>query len=54
MRKTINWILGGLIALLSGCKSPLPISQKAEIRVLYGPPAVFIQPTDTTPNEIER
>jgi putative lipoprotein (rSAM/lipoprotein system) len=37
MRKKINWILGGLIALLGGCKSSLPNTQP-KIVVMYGVP----------------
>lgn len=47
MRTKINWILGGLIALLAGCKAPqeaAPTASKAErVSVLYGPPSVFMQ-----------
>lgn len=41
MRLRINLILGGLIALLSGCKPQQEIIQRNEIQVLYGPPSVF-------------
>lgn len=50
MRTKINLILGALIALLSGCKSPKDIPLQSEkVMVLYGPPAVFHeQVKDTT------
>ena len=58
MRTKINLILGALIALLSGCKSPKDIPLQSEkIMVLYGPPAYFqqqAQPNDTTQNDIEQ
>ena len=58
MRTKINLILGALIALLSGCKSPKDIPLQSEkIMLLYGPPAYFqlqAQPNDTTPNDIEQ
>ena len=58
MRTKINLILGALIALLSGCKSPKDIPLQSEkIMLLYGPPAYFqqqAQPNDTTPNNIEQ
>lgn len=53
MRTKINLILGALIALLSGCKSPKDIPLQSEkVMVLYGPPAVFQeQVKDTTKND---
>lgn len=58
MRTKINLILGALIALLSGCKSPKDIPLQSEkIMLLYGPPAYFqqqAQPNDTTQNNIEQ
>ena len=42
MRKKINILLGALIALLSGCKTPQEaVKQDNRTVVLYGPPAVF-------------
>lgn len=38
MRRKINWILGGLIALLGGCKSPQKAVQPSGIVALYGVP----------------
>jgi hypothetical protein len=44
MRKKINLILGALIALLSGCKTPKDIHAPSDrIMVIYGPPAYFQQ-----------
>lgn len=44
MRKKINWILGALIALLSGCKTQqTPEIQQVYPMVMYGPPAYFQQ-----------
>jgi hypothetical protein len=44
MRIKINMILGALIALLSGCKTPQEVvKQDNRIVVLYGPPSVFMQ-----------
>ena len=53
MRTKINLILGALIALLSGCKSPKDIPLQSEkVMVLYGPPAVFHeQVKDSTENK---
>lgn len=53
MRTKINLILGALIALLSGCKSPKDIPLQSEkVMVLYGPPAVFHeQVKDSTKND---
>ena len=53
MRTKINILLGALIALLSGCKSPKDIPLQSEkVMVLYGPPAVFQeQVKDTTKND---
>ena len=38
MRQKINLILGGLIAILSGCKTPQKAMQQQEIVALYGVP----------------
>lgn len=58
MRKTINILLGALIALLSGCKTQqVPAVQENRIMVMYGPPAYFqqkAQPNDTIQNNIEQ
>ena len=44
MRKTINILLGALIALLGGCKSQKDMPAPSErIMVMYGPPAYFQQ-----------
>ena len=53
MRKKINLLLGTIIALLSGCKTPQEAVQNNNIRVLYGPPSVFIQ-EDTTQNKVKK
>lgn len=45
MRKKINFLLGAMIALLSGCKAPQEAAQRTDIRVLYGPPSAFMQTT---------
>lgn len=38
MRRKINWILGGLIALISGCKAPLKTAADTKVVALYGVP----------------
>ena len=44
MRKTLNILLGALIALLGGCKSQKDMPTSSErIMVMYGPPAYFQQ-----------
>ena len=44
MRKTLNILLGALIALLTGCKTQqTPAVQENRIMVMYGPPAYFQQ-----------
>ena len=53
MRTTINFIIGTLIALLSGCKTQqAPTMIEDRPTLLYGPPSYFqqqdIQPQDTT------
>lgn len=51
MRKKINILLGALIALLSGCKTPQEaVKQDNRTVVLYGPPAVFT-PADSPSSE---
>ena len=58
MRKTLNILLGALIALLTGCKTQqTPAVQENRTMVMYGPPAYFqqqAQPNDTTQNNIEQ
>lgn len=54
MRKKINILLGALIALLSGCKTPQISSEEANrVVVMYGSPSYFQQekkqPVDTIP-----
>jgi hypothetical protein len=44
MRKTLNIILGGLIALLCGCKSQENMI-RTDVMVMYGPPS-FFQPKE--------
>ena len=56
MRKTLNILLGALIALLSGCRTQqTPTVQENRIMVMYGPPAYFqqqaTQQQDTTSQE---
>lgn len=42
MRKTINILLGMLIALLAGCKSQQQaVKQDTRPAVMYGPPSYF-------------
>ena len=44
MRIKINFILGALITLLTGCKTQLaPVAPENRIMVMYGPPAYFQQ-----------
>ena len=44
MRKTLNILLGALIALLTGCKTQqTPAVQENRTMVMYGPPAYFQQ-----------
>lgn len=44
MRKTLNILLGALIALLTGCKTQqTPAVQENRIMVMYGPPTYFQQ-----------
>lgn len=44
MRTKINWILGALIASLSGCKTQqTPEIQQVSPMVMYGPPSYFQQ-----------
>ena len=51
MRKKINLILGALVALFGGCKTPKEtVIPNDRIMVLYGPPAYF-QQQDTTSQE---
>jgi putative lipoprotein (rSAM/lipoprotein system) len=38
MRKRINIILGGIIAILSGCNTPKKVVQENQIMALYGVP----------------
>lgn len=50
MRQQINWILGGLIALFSGCKTPAKAVQQ-EVSVLYGVPYATYDISGTVKNE---
>ena len=51
MRRKINIILGAVIAILSGCKTPQEaVKQDNRTVVLYGPPAVFT-PADSPSSE---
>lgn len=54
MRTKINLILGALIALLCGCKTPqTPIMQENRPMLLYGPPAYFEIPEPTPQDSTE-
>ena len=52
MKKKIKILIGGLIALLSGCKTQNAPVRDNQIMVMYGPPSYFQQqaPQQDTPS----